>query len=98
MPDILPTSVALVPSSNCFCISPGPKVPRSPPFWKEPQSLRSCAYLAKTASVAPSAIILSMYVCSSAAAYTRVCTRGRARGVGHETGHGISARGKRAIG
>ena len=45
------TGVAEVPSSNCFCISPGPKRPRSPPFLNEPQSLRSVEYLEKTCSV-----------------------------------------------
>jgi hypothetical protein len=45
------TGVAEVPSSNCFCISPGPKRPRSPPFLYEPQSLRSVEYLEKTCSV-----------------------------------------------
>ena len=55
-------------AAHCFCISPGPNGPRSPPFLNEPQSLRISAYLANASSVLPSAAILSMYVWSSAMA------------------------------
>jgi hypothetical protein len=58
--------------AHCFCISPGPNIPRSPPFWNEPQSERSVAYLANTASVQPSARILSSYCFSSAWAASAV--------------------------
>ena len=57
-----------VGAAHCFCISPGPNGPRSPPFLNEPQSLRISAYLANASSVLPSAAILSMYVWSSAMA------------------------------
>lgn len=55
-------------AAHCFCISPGPNGPRSPPFLNELQSLRISAYLTNASSVLPSAAILSMYVWSSAMA------------------------------
>eukprot|EP00967_Tisochrysis_lutea_P117420 scaffold189899_cov33-Tisochrysis_lutea.AAC.1 len=140
-PDMLPTGVALVPSSNWLCISPGPNEPKSPPcegmpgragvidplsarlvqhlwfshvraltqgthtFAKEPQSERSRAYLAKTSSVAPSALICGMVNVRMRGHLGSVRQRARARryphlgsvllellqcGVGGDPGGGLS--------
>lgn len=52
-------------SSKGFCISPGPKAPRSPPFLYELQSLRSRDALANVISPA---LILASHCWSSATA------------------------------
>ena len=65
MPLISPTFRAKVASSKGFCISPGPKKPRSPPWAWEPQSLSCSATSEKesgaatTRALMPSRIFLA---------------------------------------
>ena len=73
MPLISPTWRSNATSSKAFCIWPGPKKPRSPPFWEEEHSLKeNAAYANYDGSL--TTVYLIYLIPSTASSFVRVTT------------------------